>query len=362
MFYPPWSSRSQVGRILVLLESCRVWGLCDFVAQPLWRLNVPQYLPWLELNGLFVFAPQKTTRLNPAWLLLAGLPYLVCWGQSLIQVCLRAKKVLLLTVFHSKIYLKLKSRLWYDLLHSALQPTSPADNKDLLSSITFFAIVSKSHSLQCIFTACIYYVCAIPLRSDIAHPFRKSPTLTLWKSLKIELSQQFPASLSWQNVFIAVQGSSVPMDLCVTQKVDRRACEHTHTHTHTARRCTATNTCSGEKQGPQLWAAVTGSGCRGVTVPAGRPQHTQCTASRSTDRDRSAATPRRGKQSYDGKRWQCFLSWCYNQIIFNCAVLSLPLTVFIEETNWVTILVMGRGHQCLFNSTQYRHFLIRSAF
>lgn len=31
------------------------------VSQPLWRPNVPGYFPWLELNGLFVSASQKTT-------------------------------------------------------------------------------------------------------------------------------------------------------------------------------------------------------------------------------------------------------------------------------------------------------------
>lgn len=68
-------------------------------------------------------------------------------------------------------------------------------------------IVATSRSLQCIFAAHIYYFRTIPLQSDKAHPFRKSPSLTLWKSSQIELSQQFPAPLSWQNVFIAVRRS-----------------------------------------------------------------------------------------------------------------------------------------------------------
>lgn len=164
------------------------------------------------------------------------------------------------------------------------------------SSVSHFTIVSKSCSLQCIFTACIYYFCTIPLRSDIAHPFRKSPTLTLWKSLQIELSQQFPASLSWQNVFIAVQGSSVPMDLCVIQEDDRRVRKHPHvhapTHIHKHMLCW--------EAGAQLWAIVTGNGCREVTVPPGRPQLTRCTASMSTDRDRNPMIRQYGKQRYNG--------------------------------------------------------------
>lgn len=41
------------------------------------------------------------------------------------------------TIFHSKTLLKLKSRLGYELLHSALQPTFPSDNKELFICITF---------------------------------------------------------------------------------------------------------------------------------------------------------------------------------------------------------------------------------
>lgn len=121
------------------------------------------------------------------------------------------------------------------------------------SSVSHFHICGQSCSLQCIFTAHIYYFCTIPLRSDMAHPSRKSPTLTLWKSLQIELSQQFPASLSWQNVFIAVQGSSVPMNLCVIHQFDRRECAGAHAYAH---QHTCTDTLSGEKQGANyglLW-------------------------------------------------------------------------------------------------------------
>lgn len=41
------------------------------------------------------------------------------------------------TIFHSKTRLKLKSRLGYELLHSAAQPTFPTDNKELFFCITF---------------------------------------------------------------------------------------------------------------------------------------------------------------------------------------------------------------------------------
>lgn len=43
-------------------------------------------------------------------------------------------------IFHSKTRLKLKSRLGYELLHSATQPTFPTDNKELFFCITFLPL------------------------------------------------------------------------------------------------------------------------------------------------------------------------------------------------------------------------------
>lgn len=156
--------------------------------------------------------------------------------------------------------------------------------------------MAKSRSLQCISTAYIYYFCTILLRSDMAHPSRKSPTLTLWKSSQIELSQQFPASLSWQNVFIAVQGSTAPMDLCVIPEFDRRARRHPRVRapTHIYERT------FWWEAGGQLWATVTRNGCREVSVPPGRPQCTRHTASMSTDSDRNPMIPQYAKQRHNG--------------------------------------------------------------
>ncbi len=44
------------------------------------------------------------------------------------------------TIFHSKTCLKLKSRLGYELLHSATQPTFPTDNRELFFCITFLPL------------------------------------------------------------------------------------------------------------------------------------------------------------------------------------------------------------------------------
>lgn len=289
------------------------------------------FLGW-SLMGCLYFLHRKHIFffLYPPWILLAVLSYRLCLVQALIQPCLHGGAVLpprhIPTIFHCETRLELKSRLEYELLHSALQPTFSTDNKGLFFCITFLPLWPNLASLQCIFTAYIYYFCTIPLRSDMAHPSRKSPTLTLWKSLQIELSQQFPASLSWQNVFIAVQGSSVPVDLCVIREFDRQArrrphvCAPTHIHERTL----------WWEAGGQLWATVTGNGCREVSVPPGR-QCTQHSACMSTDSDRNLMIPRCEKQRHNGTLkmlwricWRCFLSRHNNQIILYCAALCLP--------------------------------------
>lgn len=162
----------------------------------------------------------------------------------------------------------------------------------------------------------------------MAHPSRKSPTLTLWKSLQIELSQQFPASLSWQNVFIAVQGSSAPVDLCVIWEFDRRTRRHPRVRAPT-HMLYSERTLRWEAGG-QLWATVTGNGCREVSVPPGRPQCTRHTASMSTDSDSIPMIPHMGSKGTMGTLkllwricWRWFLSRLYNQIILNCAALCL---------------------------------------
>lgn len=52
--------------------------------------------------------------------------------------------------------------------------------------------------------------------------------------------------------------------------------------------------------GGQLWATVTGNGCREVSVPPGRPQCTRHSASMSTDSDRNPMIPRYEKQRHNG--------------------------------------------------------------
>lgn len=91
------------------------------------------------------------------------------------------------------------------------------------------------------------------------HILEKSLTWTLWKSLQLELSQQFPASLSWQNVFIAVQ-QSLPMELLAIPELDRGC-----TNTHTAHKYTLW-----WEAGGQLQDTVTGNGCKEVIPPLGQ--------------------------------------------------------------------------------------------
>lgn len=115
-----------------------VWIYCR-VSQPLWRPNVPEYFLWLELNGLFVFSAQKTHfRIQPEFCLLIS-----CVGYKLTQplfTCKQSPALHIHTIFHSKTRFKLKSRLGYELLHSALQPTFPTDNKELFFCITFLPL------------------------------------------------------------------------------------------------------------------------------------------------------------------------------------------------------------------------------
>lgn len=111
------------------------------------------------------------------------------------------------TLFCSETRLKLKSRLWFELCHAASQPTFPTDYKELFFCITFPPLWPNLAPCGA-FSQHTSIISALFHCDQIWHILsRKSPTLTLWKSFQIELSQQFPASLSWQNVFIAVQRS-----------------------------------------------------------------------------------------------------------------------------------------------------------
>lgn len=70
------------------------------------------------------------------------------------------------------------------------------------------------------------------------------------------------------------------------------------------RTCTDTHTVHERtlwwEAGGQLWASVTGNGCREVSVPPGGPQCTRHTASMSTDSDGNPMIPRYGKQRHNG--------------------------------------------------------------
>lgn len=178
------------------------------------RVMYQGYVEFLSLFGsiichsvLFGWSFMGCLCLNPAWILLAVLSYLLCLETSLIQSCLHGGKVVhLISLLYPslKTCLKLKSQL--GLLHSGLQYTFSTDNKDFFICITFLILWPNLTPCSAFSQHTSYYFCTILPRSDMSHPSWKSPILTLWKSLHIELSQQFPASISWQNVFIAAQG------------------------------------------------------------------------------------------------------------------------------------------------------------
>lgn len=112
-----------------------VWARCR-ASQSLWRPNVPEYFAWKGINGLFVFAENKC--LNQAWISLAGCPPP---PRPLHLPHLPSSHTTLFThipgLFCSRTWLKLKSRLWCEVPHSASRRTFPADYKELFFRITF---------------------------------------------------------------------------------------------------------------------------------------------------------------------------------------------------------------------------------
>lgn len=124
---------------------CRVSGLCGFIAEFLSLFGDLMcqsiFLGW-SLMGCLCFLHRKHTSassldsaccavLSPA-LGTSSHTTLFTWKQS--------PALHIPTIFHSKTRLKLKSRLGYELLHSASQPAFPADNKELFFCITFLPL------------------------------------------------------------------------------------------------------------------------------------------------------------------------------------------------------------------------------
>lgn len=126
--------------IIVWSCVCVVYQACVDLLQrssaSLWRLNVPKYVPWLELNGLFVFSE---SRLNSACCVSLS-PELGTSSHTTLFTWKPSPTLQIRTMFHSETRLKLKSRLRYELLHSASEPTFPTDNKELFSCITFLPL------------------------------------------------------------------------------------------------------------------------------------------------------------------------------------------------------------------------------
>lgn len=176
------------------------------------------------LNGLLVFSAKKKTWL---WICL---------------LCFFFFRHKLKTAMFS---CKQKSDSLYLLLYSAPKPNYSQDlNCFIQHYIPRYQLITKNCSSVSHFRHCgqillpavrfhtihllfLHYSPTIRYSTS----FRKSPTLTLWKSSQIELSQQFPAFLSWQNVFIAVQDCSRESvhHPCVWQT-------STRTYTHSLRR------------------------------------------------------------------------------------------------------------------------------
>lgn len=126
----------------MLCAGAVLWIYCR-LSQALWRLHVPECFPWLELNGLFAFCAQKThSPIQPEFgsllFLISCVWYKLSYNPVYIESNLSSSYPL--AVFRSKTCRKLKSRLWFELLHSALQPTSLTDNKQLFFCITFLPL------------------------------------------------------------------------------------------------------------------------------------------------------------------------------------------------------------------------------
>lgn len=145
-----------------------------YVSQPLWRHNMPECFPWQELNGLFVFESSQNFACCAFLSLVFGTrshTTLFTWRESY--------ALYIPNIFLSETCLKLKSQLGYELLHSALQHTFPTDNKELFFCITFLTLWSNLAPRSAFSQHTSYYFSTIPQRSDMSHPSRKSPTLTL---------------------------------------------------------------------------------------------------------------------------------------------------------------------------------------
>lgn len=233
------------------------------------------------------------------------------------------------------------------------EPTFPTDNKELFFRITFLPL--RPNLAPCIAFLSfsdIYYSGTIPPRSDMAHPSRKSPTLTLWKSLQIELSQQFPATLSWQNVFMAVQGSVVRMVLCVIPEFDRRANTYAHQHTHIYRHThTHTKALSGEKQGANyglLWQGTavgkSASPQAGHSVPSTLPACPLTVIGILWCLSVGNKGTMETLKLLWRKCWRCFLCRHYNQIILNRAALC-SLAHSLSLLRYKLDRVFSRGSQ-----------------
>lgn len=172
--------------------------------------------------------------------------------------------------------------------------------------------------------------------------FPKIPNFNLVKKKKssqIELSQQFPACLSWQNVFIAVQGSSVPMN---PESVRHPRVWHTsvRTNTHTLH----TNALSGEKQGANyvlLWQETAVG--KSVSPQAGHSAADTLPACPPTVTGFFWYLSTGNKGTMETLKLLWMICWCcfflrrlYNKIILNCARLcslahSLSLLRYIYK-------------------------------